>query len=301
MKIAGVQMDIRIGDVPGNLARMADRHREAARNGAKLVVFPECAVPGYCFTGVDEALPFAEPIPGPSVTAIHAVCRETDTLCVFGMLERADSVDGSPRLFNAAVLVGPSGLIGAYRKTHLPFLGIDMHTAYGDRPFAVHNAAVHNAGSHAASDLNIGLLICYDAAFPEATRSLGLAGADIVCLPTNWPPGSELVAEHVINARALENNLYYIAVNRVGDERGFTFIGQSKIADPVGRTLAYANHNREEILYADIDPLAARNKHLVRRPGEHEIHRLADRRPELYGDLIQPHSLASPGRTVRQG
>lgn len=289
MKIAGVQMDIKIGDVPGNLARMAQRQREAARNGAKLVVFPECAVPGYCFTSIAEALPYSEPIPGPSVAAVQAVCRETDTLCVFGMLERVDSAEGPPRLFNAAVLVGPTGLLGAYRKTHLPFLGIDMHTTYGDRPFAV----------HAAGDINVGLLICYDAAFPEATRSLGLAGADIVCLPTNWPPGSELVAEHVINTRALENHIYFIAVNRVGEERGFTFIGKSKIADPVGRTLAFADHNREEILYAEIDAAATRNKHLVRRPGEHEIHRLADRRPEIYGELVQPHTLASPGRPVR--
>jgi predicted amidohydrolase len=284
MRIAGVQMDIQIGDVAGNLARMADRQREATGQGAELVVFPECAVPGYCFRDLAEARPFSQTIPGPSTDAVQAVCRETNSRAVFGLLE----TDGD-RLFNAAVLVGPEGVLGAYRKTHLPFLGIDMHTAYGDRPLAVQTMG----------DLRVGLLICYDAAFPEATRALGLAGADLVCLPTNWPPGSELVAEHVINARALENNIYYIAVNRVGEERGFTFIGHSKIADPSGRTLAYANHTREEILYADIDPAVARRKHLVRRPGEHEIHRLADRRPELYGPVVATHHLASPGRAVR--
>ncbi len=109
------------------------------------------------------------------------------------------------------------------------------------------------------------------------------------------------MAEHVINSRALENAVYFAAVNRVGTERGFTFIGHSKIADPSGRTLAYANHDREEILIAEIDPQLARRKHIVRRPGEHEIDRLADRRPELYGPVVQAHRLASPGRPVREG
>jgi predicted amidohydrolase len=265
---------------------MHERFREAVSRGADLVVFPECAATGYCFRDADEARPFAQSIPGPATEEVATWCRETGARVVFGMLER----DGE-RLFNAAVLVGPGGVEGSYRKTHLPYLGIDMHTAYGDRPFAA-----HDAGS-----VRTGLLICYDAAFPEATRALALDGADVVCLPTNWPPGSEQVAEHVINARALENAVYFAAVNRVGTERGFTFIGHSKIADPSGRTLAYANHDREEILIAEIDPQLARRKHIVRRPGEHEIDRLADRRPELYGPVVQTHRLASPGRPVREG
>lgn len=284
MKLAGVQMDVVFGDVAANLARMRARFREAVSNGASLVIFPECAATGYCFKDVAEALPHAQSIPGPATDEVAGWCRESGARVVFGMLER----DGD-RLFNAAVQVGPRGVEGSYRKVHLPFLGIDMHTAYGDRPFA----------AQGAGELRTGLLICYDAAFPEAARALALDGADLVCLPTNWPPGGELVAEHVINARALENGIYFAAVDRVGTERGFTFIGHSKIADPSGRTLAYANHNREEILYAEIDPQLARRKHIVRRPGEHEIDRLADRRPELYGPVVQPHQLASPGRPVR--
>ena len=99
------------------------------------------------------------------------------------------------------MLVGPTGVIGSYRKVHLPYLGIDMFTSYGDRPFAVHNAV----------DLKVGMSICYDAAFPEASRSLAILGADLVALPTNWPPGAECTAASVINARAMENAVYFIA------------------------------------------------------------------------------------------
>ncbi len=129
------------------------------------------------------------------------------------------------KLFNTAVLVGPIGVIGSYRKVHLPYLGIDMFTSYGDRPFAVHNAG----------ELKVGMNICYDAAFPEAARSLAIQGADLIALPTNWPPGAECTAASVINARAMENAIYFIAVNRVGTERGFDFIGRSKIVDPSGQ------------------------------------------------------------------
>ena len=97
------------------------------------------------------------------------------------------------------------------------------------------------------------------------------------------------------NARAVENNVYFMAVNRVGVERGFRFIGHSKIADPHGNTLAEAPGSEEQILYAEVDPHLARRKHLVRVPGKHEIDRMADRRPEMYGLLTEPHHLQSPG------
>lgn len=284
MRIAGVQMDVVFQDPQRNLARIASGLAETAKNGAALTVFPECAVPGYCFSSLAEALPFAETIPGPATESVTRVCRELGTHALLGMLER----DGS-RVFNAAVLVGPAGVVGSYRKVHLPYLGIDMFTSYGDRPFAV----------HAAGDLNVGMLICYDAAFPEASRSLALQGADLIALPTNWPPGAECTACSVINARALENAVYFIAVNRVGTERGFPFIGMSKICDTNGQTLAESKTTDEDILYADIDLARARRKHILRVPGKHEIDRMADRRPEMYGQLTQPHSLTSPGRPVR--
>lgn len=280
-RIAGVQMDVQIGDVAKNLSRICEKLRETTAAGAVLTVFPECAVPGYCFGSLAEALPFAQTIPGPATDRLATVCAELKCHAIVGMLER----DGE-RVFNAAVLIGPEGTVGSYRKVHLPFLGIDMFTTPGDRPFAVQTAG----------PIRVGMNICYDAAFPETARCLAILGADLITLPTNWPPGAECTAACVINARAMENGVYYIAVNRVGTERGFPFIGRSKIVDPTGRTLTESLTLEEEILYAEIDPALARNKHVIRVPGKHEIDRLADRRPEMYGPLVVPHHLKRPGR-----
>ena len=280
MKVAAVQMDIRIGEIDANLSAICDRLREAAGAGATLIAFPECAVSGYCFESLEEARPFAQPVPGPAVQHLSEACSELGVFAVFGMLEVADD-----KLFNVAVLTGPAGLVGVYRKTHLPYLGVDRFTSFGERPYAVHSAG----------DVRVGMTICYDAAFPEASRSLTLLGADVIVLPTNWPPGAERMASHAINTRAMENNVYYMAVNRVGEERGVDFIGRSIICSPSGQTLASADPSAEVILYADIDPEAARKKTVVRVPGKHIIDRLADRRPELYGTVVEEHNLPRPG------
>ncbi len=281
MRIAAVQMDVRLADVAGNLSAMTRRAEEAHANGATLVIFPECALTGYCFDSRAEALPYAQPIPGPATEAMHALCRELGIYVVFGLLEAAGD-----QLFNAAAMIGPKGLIASYRKVHLPWLGIDRYTDYGDQPFAVHSAG----------EVQVGLNICYDAGFPEPARCLTLLGADLIILPTNWPPGAEAAAEYAINTRAMENTVYYAAVNRVGVERGFKFIGHSRICDPLGRTLAHAPHTDETILYADVDVSLARKKHLVRVPDLNEVNRLADRRPEMYEPIVRPHKLVRPGK-----
>lgn len=283
MRIAGVQIDITLASPERNRARMAERFVEARRGGAELVIFPECAVTGYCFESRDEAMPFAESIPGPSVEFFARLCQEHSGQAVFGMLER----DGD-HAFNAAVLVGQEGLVASYRKVHLPYLGIDRFLDFGDRPFEVHETG----------GLRVGLNICYDSGFPEASRILALAGADLIVLPTNWPTGAETLAEHGIATRALENAIYYAAVNRVGEERGFRFIGRSRICDPTGKTLALGSATAEAIIYADIDPQKARRKTIVRVPGKHLIDRLADRRPDFYGPLTELHGLPRPGRDI---
>jgi predicted amidohydrolase len=274
--IAIAQIDITFADRERNLSRMIRVLEETAAKGAKLAVFPEAALPGYCFNDLDEARPHAELIPGPSTKRMTAVCRELGMFSVYGLLE----ADGD-RIFNACTLVGPDGIVGSYRKIHLPFLGMDRFTTPGDRPFAVHEAA----------GMRIGMHICYDGGFPESARVMTLLGADLVVLPTNWPPGSECMAGYAVNTRAMENNIYYAACNRVGDERGFHFIGLSKICDPSGRVLAEAAHDREEIIYAQIDVEKARQKKIVRVPKLHEIDRIHDRRPDMYGEITKPKTL----------
>lgn len=280
MRVAGVQMDVVLGDIEGNLRRMTERVREACANGAELVVFPECAVTGYCFDSREQALPYSQEIPGPAVETLARLAGELDCGIVFGLLERSEE-----QLFNAAVLVDGSGLLGSYRKVHLPWLGVDRYVDYGDRPFDI----VTFRG------VRLGLNICYDAGFPEPARCLALLGADVIVLPTNWPPGGSAASEYAINTRALENTIYYVAVDRIGVEKGCEFIGQSRICDPLGRTLAHAAHARDAIIYADVNPDLSRNKHLVRTPGTNEVNRIADRRPEMYGQIVQPHSLVRPG------
>src|SRR5262249_19405494 len=126
--------------------------------------------------------------------------------------------------------------------------------------------------------------------FPESARVLALLGADLVLLPTNWPPGATGTMLFLIQARALENHIYYAAVNRVGEERGFPFIGHSRIVDVTGELLAASHGDKEEILYAELDPERPRNKHIVEVPGKYELNRVADRRPEMYGPLVQPRA-----------
>jgi predicted amidohydrolase len=128
--------------------------------------------------------------------------------------------------------------------------------------------------------------ICYDGSFPESARILSLLGADLVILATNWPRGASSVASFMSQTRALENHVYYMAVNRVGEERGFDFIGRSQIIDYAGEILMLGTEE-EQILYADIDPDKARAKRVVKIPGKYELDRTADRRPEMYGPICQ--------------
>jgi predicted amidohydrolase len=274
-KVAGVQMDIHLADASRNLNAMQEKLRAATSAGAQLTVFPECTTTGYCFESLNEAVEVAQPLMGENFQCVHQMCVELDTMVVFGFLELVEE-----GVYNTVAMVGPSGLIASYRKIHLPFLGVDRFTLPGDRPFAVVDTAV----------ARIGLNICYDSSFPEAARALAIEGADLIALPTNWPPTSGLAAEIIPNARALENHVYFMAINRIGSERGIDFVGKSKICDPTGRSLAFANHAREEILFAEIDPQFARQKHLVNIPGVHEVDRLRDRRPEFYGPLLKPVS-----------
>lgn len=281
MKIACVQTDVTFKDVNANLSLLESTVRAEVALGTQLTIFPECFSTGYCFDSLEEAAAFGESIPGPATDRVSQLCAELKTLVVFGMLEKSGD-----RLFNAAVLIGPQGVIGSYRKIHLPFLGVDRFTTPGDRPFEVFEA----------DGVRIGMLICYDGGFPEAARVLSIHGADLIVLPTNWPPGGSYMAEFSINCRAMENGIYFAAVNRIGTENGFSFIGKSRICSPVGATICSIDDASSGVLRTEIDPIVARTKRIVRVPGKHLIDRMADRRPEMYGAICEPHSLKRPGR-----
>jgi predicted amidohydrolase len=271
--IAAVQMNPKIMQTRQNLDWILAKAGDAAGDGADLIVFPECALTGYVFHSREEALPFMETIPGPSTNELAASCKKLGVHIVVGLLE----VDGD-RCFNAAVLIGPAGLVGRYRKNHLPFLGVDRFLDRGDGPFPVYQTPVGKIGIH----------ICYDAIFPESARVMTLLGADILALPTNWPEGRGKVPNYVINTRAYENKVHFVATDRVGEERGTRFIGKSKIVDAWGDTLAQASGGDEETIYAQVKPADARQKRVIFEPGKFEMDFIGDRRPELYGAIGEP-------------
>jgi 5-aminopentanamidase len=270
MRVAVGQIEPKLGQVERNLETCLARLDEAVAAGAELLVLPECAIPGYVFDSPDEAMPFAEEIPGPSTEVLADACRRHGAHVVCGMLER----DGD-LLRNAAVLVGPDGLIGTYRKTHLPFLGVDRFATPGDE-LPVYDTPLGR----------IGVEICYDLRFPEATRALALQGADLVAHPTNFPVAARIQTELITVARAAENRVYLLTANRVGTERTATFCGWSQIVDPYGRRLAEAGEAEEALLVADVDVAKARDKDYV-IPGEYELYLFGDRRPDLYGLLVE--------------
>lgn len=272
VKIAAVQMDPKIMANRENLDKVLLETKSAASNGVDLIVFPECALTGYVFASREEAMPFMETIPGPSTDKLAAYCQELGVHVIVGLLE----IDAD-RCFNAAVLMGPQGLVGKYRKNHLPFLGIDRFIDPGDKPFQVYNTPIGNIGVH----------ICYDCNFPESARIMTLLGADILALPTNWPEGRGKVVNYVVNTRAYENKVHLVAVDRVGRERGTRFIGNSKIVNAWGDTLVQANSDDEQIIYAEVSLAEARQKHIVFKAGEFELDFIRDRRPELYSEITK--------------
>jgi predicted amidohydrolase len=266
MKVAAVQMDVKILDKDRNLAAILTKFKEAARAGARLVVFPECALSGYCFTSSGEAMEVAETVPGPATEKIRAAAKKLDATAVVGMLERFGD-----RLYNAAAVITPDGTLGTFRKVHLLHLGIDRYDDPGDKPFPVFETPF----------AKIGINICFDCSFPESGRVAKLRGAQILAIPTNWPLGSDSW-QHTPKVRATENHFYVVAADRVGEERGFRFSGHSQIVNFTGEVLAEAGETEERILYADIDPMAADDNRVVRIAGEWEFDRMAARRPEMY-------------------
>jgi predicted amidohydrolase len=274
MKVAAVQMDVKIFETQHNLARILAMMEEAARAGAHIVVFPECALTGYCFTSREEAWPLAETVPGPSTENLAEAAKRLDCTAIVGMLEREGKM-----LYNSAAVVDSTGILGTYRKMHLPCLGIDWFNALGDKPFPVF-ATAHG---------KVGVNICYDCSIPEAGRVPKLKGAQLLVIPTNWPAGSDSWA-HTPKVRALENHFHVIASDRVGEERGFRFSGHSQIVDFTGKVHGEAGETEETILYADLDLAAADQNRVVRVPGTWEFDRIASRRPEMYAPITAPKS-----------
>ncbi|MFZ5876885.1 MAG: nitrilase-related carbon-nitrogen hydrolase [Nitrospirota bacterium] len=264
--IGFVQNSTIFGRVKTNLDRVFDLLATAR---ADLFVLPELFAVGYQFTSHREAERLSESVPdGVTTKRLITLAKRRKCAIVAGLAERKGRA-----LFNSAVVVGPNGFIGLYRKSHL-FYEETLWFSPGNTGFKV----FHAGGAV------IGVMVCFDWFFPESMRLLALAGADVVCHPSN------LVLPHAPNAmktRCLENRVFSITADRVGfEERGgrerLTFIGTSQIVSPQGEVLVRASTDQEEVHVVTIDPKDARRKTINRYN-----HLFADRRPELYGALAQ--------------
>ncbi len=273
VRVAACQIDPEIGEVDRNLERISRFLTDAQRGGAALAVVPEASVTGYAFSSLDEAMPVARRATAVAADRLAELSASLSMSVICGTLE----AEGD-EIYNVALILTPDGRRFRYRKMHLPFLGIDRFATPGpDAP-----AVVDVAG------MRVGVLICYDLRFPEAARICALDGADLIALPTNWPVGVDFHPDLFAPARAAENHCYLLAADRVGSERGTTFIGRSVFVDPDGRRVAVATDTDEEILYGEVDVDVARATHVRKRPGEHEWDTIADRRPGLYQRLLEP-------------
>lgn len=279
MLLSCVQSHVAFANISENVDHVCQWLQKAIAQNVQMVVFPECMLTGYGFESREEAMSQAISVDDKRWEPLISICRDSGQLhVVIGFLEKEG--DGAQsKLYNASALLGPQGIIATYRKVHLPHLGVDRFVDRGNRPYAVHQAG----------EARVGLAICYDCSFPEPMRVLGLGGADIIALPTNWPVAALRTAEIVPPARSMENHLFFVAANRVGSERGFRYCGRSSICGPDGVELARAAGDQEEMLIAEVNLQQARNKRIERTPGAHVIDRFADRRPEFYSSVSGPN------------
>ena len=230
-----------------------------------LMVLPELFAVGYQFASAGEVEGLSEQVPeGFTTQALMELSRKHDTYIVAGIAEK----DGS-HFYNSAVLTGPGGFIGLYRKTHL-FFEEKLWFSPGNTGFSVFPT---DSGM-------IGIMICFDWLFPESMRTLALRGAEVVAHPAN------LVLPYCPNAmplRCLENRVYAVTANRVGTEcrkdgRALTYIGTSQVTAPDSTILVRAPEEGDSLMAADIDLKSARNKAI--NPYNDLF---LDRRPEMYG------------------
>ncbi len=230
----------KVGDKQGNLAKVAQQASKARRTDVDILVFPELELTGY--TMRDEVYNQAEPIPGPSTRKVEKLAREHGVYIVFGMPEESN-VKGV--LHNTAVFIGPKGLIGKYRKVHLP-----THTVFEERRYY---RPGHDAPVFETPFGMIGLTICYDLYFPELTRLMALQGAQLIIAISASPSLRRRFFEGFCLSRAMENAIYLAYVNRVGIEGGLQFWGGSRVVSPSGSILAQCKYDEEEFRPCKID------------------------------------------------
>lgn len=260
------QISCQRGDKKANIQKIEEYAAKAKKHSAELVIFPELSLTGYTIR--DELFDLAEEIPGPSTNAIEEIAKKHEIYIVFGMPELSEKTQAT--IYNSAVLVGPEGYIGRYRKMHLP-----THSVFEEKRYFRQG---YQIGAFKTALGKIGLIICYDIFFPEVCRLTRLEGAKMIVCISASPAVRKSFFETLTVARAIENAAFLAYVNLVGIEDGLQFWGGSRLIAPNGKLIAKAKYDEEdlvvgEINYADIKPV------------ETFVPTLKDLRPELFEKL----------------
>jgi predicted amidohydrolase len=240
LKLALAQIDCELCDKQKNLDKLERATKEAQKNGADLLVLPELSLTGYLIK--DRVYELAEPIPGPAISRVARIAKESGLHIVFGMPEAHNQDRGI--LFNTAVLVKPDGGIEKYQKVYLP-----THSVFDEKRYFRPGNRITTFKTNIGT---IGVCICYDLYFPEVCRILKLKGADLIVAISASPITRKKYFEALTLTRALENTVPLVFVNRVGFEEGLQFWGGSRILTPMGETEAVAK-DREELLFGEVD------------------------------------------------
>jgi len=255
LQAAAIQFNVRQGDVDANLAHVRGALQRAAAQGANLAVLPEMWSTGFAYKTLNELALRTAGI----VEELLALSRELKLVIVGSMPE-----PGGDKVFNTVFLADNGTLAGVYRKIHLfSLLGEDRAFAGGDR-WLLADTSVGK----------VGVIICYDLRFPELSRRLAVEGAQVICIPAQWPKPREEHWRTLVRARAIENQLFVVACNACGLIGKLDFFGMSMIVDPKGEVLAEAGDEGGEIL-APLDLQAMADWRA-------QIPCFNDRRPELY-------------------
>lgn len=260
LKIGFFQFEPKFGAVTQNLTKVVSILKKA---DADLIVLPELAFTGYYFQDRSELMTLAEdPKKSSTVDGLTQLCQEYNFFLITGFAEKC-----ADKIFNSALLIGPGGILHTYRKLHL----FNMEKKYfdpGDTPLEAVKVR----------DARVGMMVCFDWAFPEVARVLALQGADVLCHPSNLVLP---LCQQAMLTRCLENSVYAVTANRIGEDvrpqRKIRFTGQSQVVAPRGEIVYRATPDEEELYIVDIDLNLARDKFITEK---NDI--LQDRRPDFY-------------------
>ena len=256
LRVGAVQFAPEHKNIQANLEKIGSVIESA---DADLLVFPELSLSGYAFSSAEEARPFAVAIDSPEMSRIQDIAQKSKIALVLGFMETAEG-----KLYNSSIAINSDGSIaGLYRKVHLFYYEKKVFSG-GDLGFPVYDLKTQRGVL-----FKLGMQICYDWRFPEASRSLALAGAELIAIPSNIVTTTGML-KSTLQVRAFENKVIIVFADRVGAEvlqaesgnQELIFRGESAIIDYNGEVLTILSTIEESIFYADINPSKTRSKNI---------------------------------------